>query len=100
MSAFLDRLPRVVIDPGIIDEDIEATVSARNLGRGVLYAVCISDIQGKRFGCADLGELRCCRPRLSGVSRCEQHGKASRGQLPTNLESNATICPGDQRHEW
>ena len=87
--------PGVVIDSGVVNENIEMIVPLRYLSRRSFDTAPVGYIQGEGFDVTGSFNLCRCRPGLVRVARGEQHGKSSVCELPANFKPNAAVCPRD-----
>jgi hypothetical protein len=89
-------LPGVVVDGGVVDQDVEAAVAAVEVGGDLLDAGRVGDIQPPgqdalmawQGGGGPLG--------LGEIAGGEDNGVAAQGQLPGQFLADAAVGAGDE----
>ena len=91
----VDRpLPGVVVDGGVVDQDVQPAVALADLPRGNGDAGRVGDVEGKRLGVDSAGGGR----RRIGRTGGEQHNVTQLGELAAHLAADPAIAPGNQRN--
>ena len=96
--AVLALLPGVVVDGGVVDQDVQAAVAAVQVGGYLLDTGRVGDLQAPGQHLLVPGQGGGGPLGLGEIAGGEDDGIAAQGQLAGQLAADAAVGPGDQHN--